>query len=172
MKYLQTSFAPKWLNVMHLITSFIICEVFLSNYTKIKCIHIFITPYTYIQTSHKWVAYTMWYSCVTALSNTVHTVWTIPFTYYQEKHSSVLDNTSLSYKLSHEYWVVRNRYSRLLFTSEDRLWPIHVRKNNQRLWRHNANTPSWHDITDQLWWLHNAKSEKTVLGYNGEISDR
>ena len=27
----------------------------------------------------------------------------------------------LSYTLSREYWVVRNRYSRLIFTGEDRL---------------------------------------------------
>ena len=28
------------------------------------------------------------------------------------------------------------------------------------------------DILDQPWWHHNAKSEKTALGDNGEMSDR
>ena len=42
-------------------------------------------------------------------------------------------------------------------------------KNNWRIWRHNASTPHSHDVTDKLWWRHNAKSEKTVLSDNGEI---
>ena len=42
-------------------------------------------------------------------------------------------------------------------------------KNNWRIWRHKASTPHSHDVTDKLWWRHNAKSEKTVPINNGEI---
>ena len=66
----------------------------------------------------------------------------------------------LSYTLGREYWVMRNRYSRLLFTSEDRIW------------RHNAGISRSCDVTDQLWWRHNAKSEKTVLDVNCDMSNR
>ena len=38
------------------------------------------------------------------------------------------------------------------------------------IWSHNASIPRSRDVTDQLWWRHNAKSEKTVLSDNGEIS--
>ena len=42
--------------------------------------------------------------------------------------------TSLSFMLSHEYWVVRNRYSRLLFTSEDRLCTnFHVQEQSTNM---------------------------------------
>ena len=64
--------------------------------------------------------------------------------------------------------MVRNRYSWLFFTSEDRICSNLTRQ----IWRHNANTPRLRDVTNQLWWSHNAKSEKTVLSVNGEISDR
>ena len=72
----------------------------------------------------------------------------------------------VSYTLSREYRVARSRYSRLLFTSEDRLCAC---KNNRRIWRHNAGNPRSRDVTDQLLWRHNTKSEKTVLSDNGEI---
>ena len=74
-----------------------------------------------------------------------------------------------SYTLSREYWVVRNRYSQLLFTSEDRICEMGRRKNNQRIWRHCVSSC---DVTDQLWWRHNAKTENTVLGDDGKMSDR
>ena len=77
-----------------------------------------------------------------------------------------------SYTLNREYRVMRNRYSRLLFTSEDRFGPICAYKKNQRIWRHNARASRSRDVTDHLWWRHNAKSEKTVVGDNGEMSDR
>ena len=37
------------------------------------------------------------------------------------------------------------------------------------MWRHNASS---RDVTDQLWWRHNAKSEKTILGDNGEMGNQ
>ena len=52
--------------------------------------------------------------------------------------------------LSREYWVVRNRYSRLLFTSEDRLC-ANLRVQEQST---------------------NMTSEKTVPSDNGKMSDR
>ena len=45
-------------------------------------------------------------------------------------------------------------------------------KNNRRIWRHNASTSRSRDVTDQLWWCHNAESEKTGLGDNGEMSEQ
>ena len=38
--------------------------------------------------------------------------------------------------------------------------PICTYKNNWGIWRHIAITSRSHDGTDQLWWHHNAKSEK------------
>ena len=38
--------------------------------------------------------------------------------------------------------------------------------------QNNASNPRSCDVTDQLWWRHNAKLGKTVLSGNGEISDR
>ena len=76
---------------------------------------------------------------------------------------------SIFYMLNPEYQMVRNQYSQLLFTNA--FVPICLCKNNRRIWRHNANTSCLHDITDQLWWRHNDKSEKTVLGDNGKLSD-
>ena len=73
---------------------------------------------------------------------------------------------NISYTLSREYRVVRKRYSRLLFMND-----LHV-QNNRRIWRHNASTPRSRDVTDHLWWCHNAKLEKTVPSDNGEINDR
>ena len=34
--------------------------------------------------------------------------------------------------------------------------PICTGKNNRRIWHHNARTPRSRDVTDQLWWHHNA----------------
>ena len=59
------------------------------------------------------------------------------------------------------YWLVRIAFV-----------PICACKNNREIWCHNASTPRSRDVKDQLWWRHNAKSEKTVLGENSEISDR
>ena len=50
--------------------------------------------------------------------------------------------------------------------------PICARKNNRRIWRHNASTPRSRNITDQLRWRHDAKSVKTALSDNGELGDR
>ena len=50
--------------------------------------------------------------------------------------------------------------------------PICAFKNNRRIWRHNASISRSRDVTDQLWWRHNAKSEKAVLGDSCEMSDR
>ena len=45
---------------------------------------------------------------------------------------------------------------------------VPIPKKNQQIWRHN---PGSHDVTDQLWWLHNAKTENTILGEDGKMSD-
>ena len=50
--------------------------------------------------------------------------------------------------------------------------PICARKNNRRIWHHNASASRSRDITYQLWWCHNVKSEKTVPSNNCEMSDR
>ena len=49
--------------------------------------------------------------------------------------------------------------------------PICSCKNSQVIWHHSVSTSHLRDITDQPWWLYNAKSEETVLGDNGEMSD-
>ena len=54
---------------------------------------------------------------------------------------------SISYMLSHEYLVAGNRYSWLLFTSED-FAPICACKNNWWIWCHNTSTSCLHDFTD------------------------
>ena len=41
--------------------------------------------------------------------------------------------------------------------------PFGTCKNNRRIWHHNASTPRSRDVTDQLWWRHNAKSERPSL---------
>ena len=51
----------------------------------------------------------------------------------------------ISYTLRNEHRVVKDCYSRLSFIS---------------------------GVTHQIWWRHNAKSEKTILGDNGEMSAR
>ena len=50
--------------------------------------------------------------------------------------------------------------------------PICACKNNRWIWRHNVSASCSRDVTDQLWWRHNVKSEKTVPSDNGEMSDR
>ena len=50
--------------------------------------------------------------------------------------------------------------------------PICAFKNNRRIWRHNASISRSCDVTDQLWWRHNAKSEKTVLDDNCDMRYR
>ena len=52
------------------------------------------------------------------------------------------------------------------------LVPICTCKNNKRIKRYNTSTSSLRDVTDQLWWCHNAVSEKTILGENGKMSDQ
>ena len=59
---------------------------------------------------------------------------------------------------SRVYRVVRNLYSRLLFTGEIAFTPMDTWKNNRRIWRHNVSAPRLRDVTDQVWWRHNAKS--------------
>ena len=49
--------------------------------------------------------------------------------------------------------------------------PISACKNNCQIWHHNGSISRLRDVTDQLWWHHNAKSEKTILGDNCEMSD-
>ena len=41
--------------------------------------------------------------------------------------------------------------------------PICICKNNQRIGCHDANISRFRDVTNQLWWRHNDKLEKTVL---------
>ena len=41
--------------------------------------------------------------------------------------------------------------------------PMHKCKNNHWIWHHNTRTSRFCDVTGQLWWCHNVKSEKTVL---------
>ena len=47
--------------------------------------------------------------------------------------------------------------------------PIYACKNNRQKLRHNASTTRSRDVTDQLWWRHNARSEKTVPSDNSEM---
>ena len=49
--------------------------------------------------------------------------------------------------------------------------PICACKNNRRIWRQDAGITRSRDVTDQLWWRHNAKSEKTVLDNDCDMSD-
>ena len=49
---------------------------------------------------------------------------------------------------------------------------IRACENNRRIWRHNASAPRSRDVTDHLWWRHNAKAKNTVLSDNGEMSDQ
>ena len=77
-------------------------------------------------------------------------------------------NIASSYTLGDEYRMARNPFPLLLFTSENKFCG-NLRKNN----RQTIIIPSRSlDLTDQLWWRHNAKSEKALLDDHGEISDR
>ena len=49
--------------------------------------------------------------------------------------------------------------------------PIAACKNARRIWRHNAISSRSRNVTNQLWWRHNAKSEKTVFSDIGKMSD-
>ena len=49
--------------------------------------------------------------------------------------------------------------------------PICACKNKWRILCHNASISCLRDVTDQLWWRHNAKSEKTVFDDNCDMSD-
>ena len=50
--------------------------------------------------------------------------------------------------------------------------PVCKCKNNLQIWYHNTSTSHLHDVTGQLWWRLNAKLEKAVLTYSGEMSDQ
>ena len=50
--------------------------------------------------------------------------------------------------------------------------PVCACKNNRQIWRHNVSASRSRDVKDQLWWRHNVKSEKTVPGDNGEMSNQ
>ena len=68
-----------------------------------------------------------------------------------------------SYMLSREYRVVKNRYSRLLFTSKDRLC-ANLRKKNWRIRRHNASTSRSRDVTDHLRWRNERwRNERSMI---------
>ena len=73
------------------------------------------------------------------------------------------------YTLSRDYRVLRNWYSRLLITSEDRLCsPICEYTNNRLTWRHRTSAFSSRDATDQPLWRLNSKPENTLLGNMGD----
>ena len=78
---------------------------------------------------------------------------------------------SHSYTLGCEYRAMRSRYSRLLFTSEDRLCAIWRLQKQSMNMTSNASVSRLRDVTDQLWWRHNAKSKNTVLDDNCIMSD-
>ena len=89
------------------------------------------------------------------------------------KSYPVKDKDLFFLHLSHEYRVVRidihSCYSVLVNIV---FAPICPCKNNRRIWRHNVSTSPSHDVIDQLWWHHNAKSEKTAFSDNDEMSNR
>ena len=67
----------------------------------------------------------------------------------------------ISYTLSREYRVVRNRYTRLLFTNGDLLRAnLHVQEQSTNM----ASQCQLAYVTDQPWWCHNAKTGNTVPG--------
>ena len=68
--------------------------------------------------------------------------------------------------------VVKNRYSQLLFTSEDRFCANLIAEEQSMMWSHNASTSRLRDVIDQLWWGHNAKLEKIFFVDNVEMSGR
>ena len=48
--------------------------------------------------------------------------------------------------------------------------PICACKSNRRIWRHNANIPRSCDVRDQLWWRHNAKSDRPLWQWRNQRS--
>ena len=78
----------------------------------------------------------------------------------------------ISYALGREYRVVRIDFHGCYSLVKIAFAPICACKNNRWIWRHNASISGSRDVTDPLWWRHNAKSETTVLGDNSEMSDR
>ena len=79
---------------------------------------------------------------------------------------------SYSYMLSHEYRMVRNDIHCCYSLVKIAFVPICMCKNNRWIWRHNANNSRLRDVTNQMWWCHNAKSEKIFLGDNSKMKDR
>ena len=84
-------------------------------------------------------------------------------------------STISSYMLSQEYWVAKHLFLvwygcyspvKIAFVA------ICACKNNQQIWHHNVSTSRSHDVTYQLWWHHNPKSENTILSDTGEMSDQ
>ena len=49
---------------------------------------------------------------------------------------------------------------------------VQEQSTNMTSQTHNATISRLTDVTDQLWWRHNAKSENTFLGDKGEMNDR
>ena len=82
---------------------------------------------------------------------------------------NVMWKNMISYTLSREYRVMKIDIHGCYSPVKIAFAPICACMNNRRIWRHHAITSRLLDVTDQLWWRHNAKSEKTVLG---EMSDR
>ena len=81
-------------------------------------------------------------------------------------------SSTFSYSLSREYRVVWDQYLRLLLTSEDRIGAnLCVQEQSTNMTSQCQYPLRPRDVTDQLCKRQNAKSEKTVLGDNGEISD-
>ena len=78
-----------------------------------------------------------------------------------------LNNMKIDFLHARPWWeiVIHGCYSLVKIAFA----PICTCKNNWRIWRHNASISGLRDVTDQLWWRHNAKSETAVLG---EMSDR
>ena len=74
--------------------------------------------------------------------------------------------------LSCEYRVAGNWYSQLVFISEDQ-FSINLHKQEQlmNIWLHNDSTSHLHNVTEQLCWRHTAKSEKTAIGVDDEMSE-
>ena len=103
----------------------------------------------------------------------VWSVWALHI-YYQLIHEnfwSILIQVTGNIHLKYYYAILKFMWLRPI-CREDRFCANLQKKNNRQIWRHNASTPCSSDITDQLWWRHNTKSEKTVLSDNGEISYR
>ena len=64
--------------------------------------------------------------------------------------------TKISHTLNCEHRVARNRHSWLLFTSDDRLYANLCVQEQSTNMTSQCQYPHSRDITDQLWWRHNA----------------